>query len=125
MTWKLIAPRRAHSDERREGYYDVFPPTVREVNVTQINPHQSAGDWHRHARQVDYWMVMNGHLRVGLMVDDVSKVIRLVPGEVLMIPRGVWHTYFGTDCSPILIYGLTNKYDGTDEERLPYRECDF
>tara|TARA_R110000744_G_scaffold27181_1_gene66496 strand:- start:62 stop:457 length:396 start_codon:yes stop_codon:yes gene_type:complete len=131
MNWQILDPKRVHSDERRTGFYDVFPDTVREVNVTQVNPMQSAGDWHRHQHQTDYWVVMGGYLRVGLLTDEQltncqdPTILKLQPGDILEIPRGIWHTYFETDCSPVLIYGFTNRYDGTDEERMPYRDTDY
>ena len=43
----------------------MFPDDVVEINVAVINDGASAGDWHGHELQDDYWFVATGKLRVG------------------------------------------------------------
>ena len=115
---------RIHVDSRRMMFADIFPPSVIETNAVLINPHASAGDFHRHARQSDFWVVLAGILSVGLKNDEIHATILMDTfrhaGDVLEIPPGWWHTYKAGPAGAVLVYGLTNKYDGTDEDRLPY-----
>jgi len=42
----------------------------------------------------------------------------------LMIPPGLWHgSYNFTNEEAILIYHITNKYDGTDEQRMTVKKA--
>ncbi len=78
---------------------------------------------HYHHRQVDYWQVMSGKIRVGLAdlrrssaTFGASQVIELdaeTPSG-LFIPVGVAHGFYAvTDCT--LLYIVDNYYDGSDE----------
>lgn len=116
---------RAHTDERRDGWFDVFPREVVEVNVVSIHKGQSAGSWHGHVFQADCWFVASGLLRVGLATSEVldtgstytERIMR--PGDHLRIPRGLWHTYEALE-DTVLVYGLTQRWDGSDELRHDY-----
>ena len=117
---------RIHGDARRTGYFDVFPMLeVVEINAVRINKGQKAGDWHGHLHQADYWFVPSGLLRVGLASSDSLKgktfTERLLrPGDdPLRIKRGLWHTYEALE-ETVLVYGLTQRWDGSDELRHPY-----
>lgn len=115
---------RRHTDHRRSGFFDVFPPGVVEINVCVINPGQLAGDWHCHKHQNDYWFVAKGKLAIGISDGLNESVIIQGPiAEVTLIPAGVWHTYRALE-ETVLIYGLTNHYDpgSPDELRRPYVE---
>jgi len=115
---------RVHIDERRAMLADIFPADVVEVNAVNINPKASAGDWHRHERQTDFWVVVAGTLWVGLKNDDTHVTLQMDigshAGDVVQIPPGWWHTYKAGPEGAVLVYGMTNKWDGTDEDRLPF-----
>ena len=118
-------PARIHTDDRRAFYGDVFPPIVTEVNIAVIAPNASAGAWHGHDRQDDYWFVARGLLHVGLKSEDASIEITMVQGsKVLHIASPVWHTYKAGPDGAVLVYGMTNKWDGTDEKRLAFTEAE-
>lgn len=78
---------------------------------------------HYHFKQVDYWYVLHGRLRAGLVDLRPSsptylKTQMIDMGEEnnigLFIPIGVAHGFIAqTDCT--LIYYVNNYYDSTDE----------
>ncbi|NIR76761.1 MAG: hypothetical protein GWN53_17170 [Gammaproteobacteria bacterium] len=113
---------RRHSDVRRDGYFDLFPDDVVEVNAVVIHDSQSAGDWHGHRWQDDYWFVPLGKLRVGMKFAGERRCRFLTPEhDPLHIPAGWWHTYKALEPT-VLIYGLTRRYDEADpdERRLEF-----
>lgn len=78
---------------------------------------------HYHFHQIDYWHVVRGHIRAG-MVDlrphsptyKAAQLIDLSADEPtgLFIPVGVAHGFYAvTDCT--LIYIVNNYYDSKDE----------
>jgi dTDP-4-dehydrorhamnose 3,5-epimerase len=78
---------------------------------------------HYHHRQVDYWQLMAGKIRVGLAdlrrssaSFGTSEIIELDAESPsgLFIPVGVAHGFYAmTDCT--LLYIVDNYYDGSDE----------
>lgn len=119
---------RLHSDHRRTGYFDVFPTTfISDINIVKIPTLDTVVAWHRHKYQYDMWFCVQGGLQVGLWEGDALENVQwafLSPeiGTTLWIPPGVWHGYRSLQPNTILIYCLTNKYDGSDEERLSLEE---
>jgi len=126
--WSIVFPARSHGDERRLGVFDVFPDDVVEINIVIIAPNQSAGDWHSHVLQTDYWFVASGELAVGLKYEGELHIVTMDDethfGDVLKIPPGWLHTYKASSEGAILVYGLTNKSNGTDEGRTPFSKTD-
>ena len=120
---------RRHKDHRRTGWFDVFPDEVVEVNVVKIEPRASAGSWHLHQHQDDWWFVADGRLFVATTEDGKArKFSQLRTGDnPKHIPAGIWHTYKNRSDEPVLlIYGLTNHYDpdDPDEERMDFSRED-
>lgn len=121
---------RVHKDERRNGYFDIFPEIGKgDINVSVIKPRQSAGDWHAHKNQGDYWFIAKGTLLVGLKdpldVDYPCVYLECKEGTFVNIPRRVWHTYKNeTKEDVVLIYHITNKFDeeNPDEFRLKFNK---
>ncbi len=99
----------------------------RSWDVVQANRSESAAGvlrgLHYHFRQVDYWHVISGEVRVGLAdlragspTCGASQVITLRGDEPtgLFIPSGVAHGFYAvTDVT--LTYIVDNYYDGDDE----------
>ncbi len=86
--------------------------------------------WHRHSRQTDFWMCVQGHLKVGIHRDD-GAAWQVVTGEkrpgVVIIPPPLWHgaaTVGPTSAG--LLYFLTHAYDAADpdEERKVFDALD-
>jgi dTDP-4-dehydrorhamnose 3,5-epimerase len=83
---------------------------------------------HYHHHQVDYWMVLRGHIRVGLVdLRPASSTYRqaqtLEMGEEkpvgLLIPVGVAHGFL-TLTDATLLYMVDNYYDGNDENGVAW-----
>jgi len=78
---------------------------------------------HYHHKQVDYWCVMHGTIRVGLAdlraaspTYGAAQTIDIGPDNQLgvFIPIGVAHGFFALTDS-VLTYLVDNYYDGSDE----------
>jgi dTDP-4-dehydrorhamnose 3,5-epimerase len=83
--------------------------------------------WHRHKKQTDFWMCVQGHIKAGVWRDGESWAWMAVLGEmspaVLVIPPGLWHGAATVGSVPAgLLYYVTHAYDpaNPDEERLSY-----
>jgi dTDP-4-dehydrorhamnose 3,5-epimerase-like enzyme len=117
---RLHTPR-FHWDDRRTGWFSVFDTDlIKDYNISKIHNRDTLVAWHRHERQSDFWFVPEGLLQVGLAASSSQfEWIFLGPerNQVLEIPPGIWHGYKAVKDNTILVYGLTNKYNGTDEER--------
>jgi len=107
------------------GWFDLFGDDsykVKDVNVVRLPNKGVITAWHRHQHQTDFWFVVQGGLQVGLSIDKTPNKptwIYLNPehGSLLEISPNTWHGYKSLQDNTILIYGLTNMYDGSDEER--------
>lgn len=83
--------------------------------------------WHRHRRQTDFWLCVQGHLRVGVFDEASDRAWALVIGErnqgVVIIPPSLWHGANTVgDQSAGLLYYVTHAYDpaNPDEDRRPF-----
>ena len=120
-------PIRFHQDDRRRGWFGLFPPFVVDVNVVLIPMAYTIVALHRHIKHTDYWFVAQGSLLVGLAGDEgyqtpwnETEILSEADHDVLEIPSGIWHGYRTLEDNTTLIYGLTKRWDGTDEERCGY-----
>ena len=87
--------------------------------------------WHRHKKQTDFWIVLKGHLKIGVhrQTDGVSWAC--VAGEkrpgTVIIPPTLWHgaATVGNESAGLLYY-VTEAYDpaNPDEERLAHDGID-
>lgn len=80
--------------------------------------------WHRHDHQTDFWICVQGHLKVGVHRDDDATSWSLVIGEkrpgVLVIPPPLWHGATTVGPTPAsLLYYVTRQFDPSapDEHR--------
>lgn len=88
---------------------------------------------HYHFRQVDYWYVPHGRVRVGLAdlrqaspTFGISEVIEIGDHNDagVFIPSGVAHGFYAlTDAT--LTYLVDNYYDGTDEFGVAWDDPDL
>lgn len=127
-----------HFDER--GFFreiirvtdDCFKEGFGQLSVSHVHRGVIKA-WHIHKKQVDWWYVSNGLLRVVLYdtrkdSPTFKETMELLMGDnqpavVLRIPAGVAH---GCKCisGPALIFYLTSKiYNGADEGRIPYDDA--
>ena len=126
---------RFHQDDRGIRYCDVFPQIGQgDINVTVVYPGTIAA-WHRHARQDDYQIVVSGALKIGVCDKPAGEKggvqwyylsERSAKDGPIHIPAGLWHgCYNFTNQPAILMYHITNKWDGTDEERMSVEDMGF
>lgn len=83
--------------------------------------------WHRHRLQTDFWMVLTGHLKVGVYREEDETAWLLVTGEkrpgVVVIPPPLWHGAATVgDTSAGLLYYVTHAYNPQtpDEDRRAF-----
>lgn len=114
---------------------DWFPE--RSWEIVQSNRSESAAGvlrgLHFHHRQVDYWQVVNGSIRVAL-----ADLRRQSPayGQIetidldaanprgLFIPVGVAHGFLARTAATLL-YLVDNYYDGSDEHGIAWNDPDL
>jgi dTDP-4-dehydrorhamnose 3,5-epimerase len=103
--------------------------TIRQANLSRSRPRVLRG-LHVHQRQVDVWVVLDGHALIGL-VDirgplgrgDAVRMesLEAAPGDVVYLPPGVAHGFYARD-ELTLVYFVTNPYDGTDEHGFAWND---
>jgi dTDP-4-dehydrorhamnose 3,5-epimerase len=86
--------------------------------------------WHIHKRQIDWWYVATGLLRVALYdtrVDSPThrETMELLlgenlPGRVLRVPQGVAHGFRCIAGPAHMFYVTSHVYDPDDEGRIPH-----
>lgn len=86
--------------------------------------------WHIHQRQVDWWYVASGRVRVALYDTRADSpthghLLEILLGDemepsVLRVPPGVAHGYRVLSAEANLFYITSHTYDPDDEGRLPY-----
>jgi mannose-6-phosphate isomerase-like protein (cupin superfamily) len=65
------------------------PRTVAQFNGHDVMVVKAEGEfvWHSHEDTDDFFFVLQGHLEIQLR----DRTIRLAPGELFIVPRGVEH----------------------------------
>lgn len=135
-----LSDLRAFEDERgvfNEAYRRAWFPET-DWTRTQINRSFSKAGvlrgLHYHFHQVDYWLVLMGTLRAGLVDLRASSPtfgaaltidIRADDYQGLFIPTGVAHGFYAvTDV--LLLYVVNNYYDGgRDEHGIAWNDPQF
>lgn len=136
----FVAPIKAYEDERgafMETFRREWFPWVNWDRIQSNCSISKAGvlrGLHYHHHQIDYWMVMRGTVRVG-MVDlrpssptyMETHVLELGDPNIagLFIPEGVAHGFYAvTDV--VLTYLVNNYYDGgRDENGVAWNDPDI
>jgi dTDP-4-dehydrorhamnose 3,5-epimerase len=83
--------------------------------------------WHRHALQTDFWICLQGHIKVGVYRETDNVAWLLVIGEkrpgVMVIPPPLWHGAATCGDTPAgLLYYVTLAYIAAkpDEDRRAF-----
>mgnify|MGYP001589759481 FL=1 len=108
---------------------DCFKEGFGQLSVSRI--HQGViKAWHIHKKQVDWWYVTDGVLKVALYDTrkdscTLRETMELLmgdnqPAQVLRIPPGVAHGYKCLKGPANIFYITSRVYDGTDEGRIAY-----
>jgi dTDP-4-dehydrorhamnose 3,5-epimerase len=80
--------------------------------------------WHRHSLQTDFWICLNGHIKVGVYRESDNTAWMAVIGEkrpgVMVIPPPLWHgaATVGDERAGLMYY-VTHAYNAAkpDEDR--------
>ena len=86
--------------------------------------------WHRHLKgQVDYFLVLNGAIRIGVYDEKSGELDAIVSTDldlkIVRVPGHYWHGFKALGNKPaMLLYFTTNLYDSSnpDEERRPWND---
>lgn len=102
----------------------IFEGELRQINVSRIYP-DVVKAWHKHERQTDYVVCVQGNVKVGLSTGgkgDDRDVTTLCIGEddptLVKVPAGMWHgmTPIGNERATV-VYAHDQTYDPDDEQR--------
>jgi dTDP-4-dehydrorhamnose 3,5-epimerase len=91
-----------------------------------------AKGWHVHHKQVDWWYLAVGTIKVALydtrpQSPTHGELMEFLMGkgrepQVVKIPPGVAHGYRVLDGPVHLFYIVSNEFDGSDEGRIPHND---
>ena len=122
----MFVPIVPHVDDRGWSLMNQLQNVLSErgqINYSLIWPGVVKA-WHRHQHQSDFWLVLHGHVKVGVQRDGDDKRWMMVTGEkrpgILVIPPTLWHGMATVGSQPAgLLYYVTRQYnpDQPDEER--------
>lgn len=132
----LVVRPMSHEDERgslsevfRASQVGLADPVV-QANLS-ISRQGVLRGLHFHRRQFDYWILVQGRMRVGLAdlrlgspTEGAGKVLDLSEGMGLLIPPGVAHG-FAALSDLRLLYLVTAYFDGTDEQGVAWDDPDL
>jgi mannose-6-phosphate isomerase-like protein (cupin superfamily) len=82
------------------------PKIVAQVNDLHIKVVKLKGDfvWHTHADTDELFLVHKGVLRIGLREAGREREVRVGPGEMFVVPKGIEHiTAADAECETLLI----------------------
>jgi dTDP-4-dehydrorhamnose 3,5-epimerase len=125
-TEPVFVPVTAYADDRGWSLMNLLQGVMTpqgQVNYSVQYP-GIVKAWHRHEKQTDFWVCVNGHIKAGVFREQDGAAWVQVMGEhrpgVLLIPPPLWH---GAACvGPMpagLLYYVTHGYDpaNPDEQR--------
>ncbi|SDM54631.1 cupin domain-containing protein [Allokutzneria albata] len=98
------------------------PRIVAQVNDYDVRIAKVAGEfaWHSHADTDEFFLVLQGELRIGLRGEDGEREVVLPKGSIFVVPRGVEHKPSSADGASILMFELTGTVNtGDQHEQLP------
>lgn len=127
---------KSHADQRGQ-FTEIFRKEwFPQRSWNEIQSNRSSSDagvlrgLHYHHHQVDYWLVLQGTLRAGLVdlrqsspTRGNAQIIQIEAADDLglYIPSGVAHGFLGLT-RVILLYVVDNYYDGSDEYGVAWND---
>ena len=103
------------------GFDELWDPRiVARVNDYDVRIAKVAGEftWHRHDDTDEFFLVLDGELRIGLREERGEREVTLPRGSIFVVPRGVEHRPSATPGASILMFeptGTPNTGDRHDE----------
>lgn len=121
-----FVPQPVFADDRGWSYMNQFVGVLAEqgqINYSVMYPGVVKA-WHRHFKQTDFWMVLHGHLKLGVVNEDTDDRWVKVMGDkspgIAIVPPTLWHgaATVGPENAGLL-YFVTHQYDPKqpDEDR--------
>jgi len=129
----LLKPQ-TYQDDRGWSFMNMLQglKNFGQANFSHIHP-GTIKAWHKHEKQTDLWVVIQGDLKVGIVHESKStsqldhRAWATVIGEhnpsILIIPPELWHGCTVTSSSPAGLLYITDKaynVSRPDERRYPY-----
>ena len=88
------------------------PKTVAQLNEYDIMVVKVQGEfvWHKHDNTDDFFLVLDGQLEIRLR----DRTVRLRPGELFVVPRGVEHQPYAEQEASLLLIEPTGTPNSGD-----------
>jgi len=61
-----------------------------------LGHYTGSSEWERHQNGDEVVLAIEGTTTVILLVDQEEQRVRLGPGELIVVPKGVWHRFEGS-----------------------------
>jgi dTDP-4-dehydrorhamnose 3,5-epimerase len=130
----VLHPVRIFADDRGWSMMNQFQQVLGpegQVNYSVQYPGVIKA-WHRHSKQVDFWLCIRGQMKVGIYRESDDQAWMAIVGElspaVVVIPPSLWHgaATVGPDKAGLLYY-VTEAYNPSapDEQRQDWDWIDF
>ncbi|MFS8099168.1 cupin domain-containing protein [Lentzea alba] len=98
------------------------PRIVTHVNDYDVRVAKVVGDyiWHVHEDTDEFFLVLDGELRIGLREASGERTVVLGRGEVFTVPRGTFHKPSSADGASILLFEPTGTLTvGDQHDEIP------
>ncbi|MCP3804596.1 cupin domain-containing protein [Allokutzneria sp. A3M-2-11 16] len=98
------------------------PRIIAQVNDYDVRIAKVAGEfaWHSHADTDEFFLVLQGELRIGLRDDEGEREVVLPQGSIFVVPRGIEHKPSSAGGASILLFEPTGTVNtGDRHEPLP------
>lgn len=125
----LAVPLSVYADDRGWSLMNLMQGVMGpagQVNFSAVYP-GTVKAWHRHQKQTDFWMCLQGHIRVGVLRESDGQLWQAVVGVmkplIVIIPPTLWHGVATAGPETALMwYYVTHAYDPRqpDEERRAF-----
>ena len=123
----VFVPWDTYLDDRGWSLMNLFQGGVLaggQINYSHIYP-GTVKAWHAHDYQMDFWVCLHGHIKVGVWDEEVDQLWHKYVGDrapaVIIIPPGLWHglTVIGPEPAGLLYY-VDREYnpENPDERRM-------
>ncbi|MFJ9848852.1 cupin domain-containing protein [Streptomyces sp. NPDC101150] len=85
------------------------PRIVTRVNDYDVRIAKVKGEhiWHVHEDTDEFFLVIDGELRIGLREDGRERSVTLPTGSAFTVPRGTEHKPYSADGASIMMFELT------------------
>ena len=82
------------------------PRIVARINDYDVRIAKIAGEftWHSHDDTDEFFLVLDGELRIGLRENGAERTVKLPRGAIFVVPRGVEHKPSAADGAAILMF---------------------